>query len=178
MRAPPAAIRCLTWVYNRIMKTNNFFKLIVAVTVSEMAGVVGGFFTTPAIRSGWYEGLVRPALNPPAWVFGPVWTTLYALMGVAAFLVWRAPANRLEKRLALGLFLVQLFLNTLWSILFFGAHSLGGALIEIVLLWIAIIATIIAFSRVSRLAAWLLSPYILWVTFAAYLNYSFWILNS
>src|SRR3990167_461575 len=129
------------------MRINNFFKLVVAITVSEMAGVVGSFFTTPSI-AGWYAGIVKPALNPPAWVFGPVWTTLFALMGIAAFLVWSSYAKSTKDkkkgiRVALILFGVQLVLNTLWSIIFFGLHSPGGALIEIVFLWLAILATII-----------------------------------
>ncbi len=160
----------------------DFFKLIVSIAVSELAGVIGALYTTPAVQSGWYAGLVRPALNPPAWVFGPVWTTLYALMGVAAFLVWSSYAKATEDkkkgiRVALILFGVQLVLNALWSIIFFRLHSLGGAFIEIIFLWLAILATITAFAKISRPAAYLLLPYILWVTFAAYLNYGIWTLN-
>lgn len=173
-----------------IMKINNTIKLIIAIVVSEFAGVVGAFFTTPAIQSGWYTTLARPALNPPAWVFGPVWTTLFALMGVATFLVWSSYAKASEDKkkgikIALVLFGIQLVFNTLWSIIFFGSTSLtinglnniGIALIEIVFLWVAILATIIAFAKISRPAAWLLVPYIIWVSFAVYLNYAIWILN-
>ncbi len=188
------------------MKINNTFKLIIAVVVSELAGIIGSVFTAPAVQSSWYAELVKPALNPPAWVFGPVWTTLFALMGIAAFLVWSsyAEASADKKKgikVALILFGIQLVLNTLWSIIFFGLHSSGGALIEIAFLWLAILATIIAFAKISppsRKAsdgqgnpavhpvrafivsngAWLLLlPYILWVSFAGYLNYSIWILN-
>jgi translocator protein len=163
------------------MKLNNFFKLIIAIVVSEMAGAIGAFFTTPSI-AGWYAGIVKPALNPPAWVFGPVWTTLFALMGIAAFLVWSsyAEASADKKKgikVALVLFGIQLVLNTLWSIIFFGLHSPGGALVEIVFLWLAILATIIAFAKISKPAAWLLVPYILWVSLAMYLNYAIWVLN-
>ena len=163
------------------MKINNFFKLVIAIAVSEVAGIIGAFFTTPSI-AGWYAGIVKPALNPPAWVFGPVWTTLFALMGIAAFLIWSsyAEASADKKKgikVALILFGTQLVLNTLWSIIFFGLHSPGGALIEIVFLWLAILATIIAFYKISKLAAWLLVPYILWVSFAMYLNYAIWALN-
>lgn len=171
------------------MRINNFFKLIIAIAVSEMAGVIGAFFTTPSI-AGWYAGIVKPALNPPAWVFGPVWTTLFALMGIAAFFVWSsyAEASADKKKgikIALALFGIQLVLNTLWSIIFFGSTSLtinglnniGIALIEIVFLWLAILATIIAFGKISKPAAWLLVPYILWVSFAMYLNYAIWALN-
>jgi len=159
----------------------NIIKLFIAVGVSEMAGVVGALFTTPAIGS-WYAGLVKPALNPPAWVFGPVWTTLYALMGVSAWLVWKRaseidPSTRLRVKTALVVFGMQLFLNAIWSIIFFGLHSPGWALVNIVALWLAIVWTIAVFYKISSPAAYLLVPYILWVSFAAYLNYSIWILN-
>jgi len=160
----------------------NFFKLVVAIAVSEAAGVVGAVFTTPAIQSGWYAGLVKPALNPPAWVFGPVWAILFALMGISVWLVWKKLDSRLRGndrkiKIALGIFIGQLALNTLWSVIFFGLRSPGGALIEIVFLWFAILATIIAFAKISKLAAWLLVPYILWMSFAVYLNYAIWVLN-
>ena len=164
------------------MKINNTFKLIIAIVVSELAGIIGSVFTSPSI-AGWYATLVRPALNPPAWVFGPVWTILFALMGIAAFLVWSSYAKATdgqEKRnikMALVLFGMQLILNTLWSIIFFGLHSPGGAFVEIIFLWLAILATIIAFAKISRPTIWLLLPYILWVSFAGYLNYSIWMLN-
>lgn len=156
---------------------SNTLKLIIAIVVSELAGIIGSVFTTPSI-AGWYAGIVKPALNPPAWVFGPVWTTLFALMGIAAFLVWKKGLDRRDVKIALGIFFGQLVLNTLWSIIFFGLHSPGGALIEIVFLWLAILATIIAFAKISKPAAWLLVPYILWVSFAGYLNFSTWQLNS
>ena len=158
------------------MKINNTFKLIIAVVVSELAGIIGSVFTTPSI-AGWYATLTRPALNPPAWVFGPVWTTLFALMGIAAFLVWKKGLERRDVKIALGIFIGQLVLNTLWSIIFFGLHNPGAAFVEIIFLWLAILATIIAFAKISKLATWLLIPYILWVSFAAYLNFMIWMLN-
>lgn len=158
------------------MKLHKPLKLIIAIAVSEFVGIVGSFFTAPAI-TGWYGSIVKPALNPPAWVFGPVWVTLFALMGIAAFLIWEKGVERKDVKIALGLFMGQLVLNTLWSIVFFGLQSPGGALIEIGFLWLAIVATIIAFSKISKVAAWLLAPYILWVSFAAYLNYAIWALN-
>ena len=169
------------------MKINNVFKLIIAIVVSELAGIIGSVFTTPSI-TGWYPGIVKPALNPPAWVFGPVWTTLFALMGIATFLIWKKGLERRDVnphtkdfgvgvKIALGIFIGQLVLNTLWSIIFFGLHNPGAAFVEIILLWLAILATIIAFAKISKPAAWLLVPYILWVSFAGYLNYSIWILN-
>ena len=158
------------------MKLNALSKLIIAVGVSELAGIIGSVFTAPAI-AGWYTTLARPELAPPNWVFGPVWTTLFALMGVTAFLVWKKGLDRKDVKIALGIFLGQLVLNTLWSIIFFGLHNPGAAFVEIIFLWLAILATIIAFAKISKLAAWLLVPYILWVSFAVYLNYAIWILN-
>jgi len=155
---------------------NNLLKLIIAIVVSELAGVIGSLFTAPSVTT-WYPALVKPALNPPAWVFGPVWTTLFALMGIAAYLIWRKGLNRKNVKIALGIFIGQLVLNTLWSIIFFGWHSPGGAFAEIIFLWLAILATIIVFARISKPAAWLLVPYLLWVSFAAYLNYVIWALN-
>jgi translocator protein len=155
---------------------NNFFKLIIAVGVSELAGVIGSFFTVSAIPN-WYSTLVKPALSPPSWVFGPAWTTLYALMGIAAFLVWKYGWERKDVKTALGIFGIQLFLNAIWSIIFFGLQSPGWALVEIALLWFAIVWTIAVFYKISKPAAYLLVPYLLWVSFATYLNYAIWTLN-
>ena len=158
------------------MKLNNASKLVIAIVVSEGAGAIGSVFTVSAIPN-WYAGLAKPALNPPGWIFAPVWTALYALMGIAAFLVWKKGLEKKEVKAALATFSVQLFLNAMWSILFFGLHDPFFALVDIVFLWIAILWTIIAFYKISRAAAYLLLPYLLWVTFAAYLNYSIWYLN-
>ena len=165
------------------MKLNNFFKLVIAIAVSELAGIIGSFFTISAIPT-WYAGLVKPALNPPAWVFGPAWTTLYALMGISLFLVWKQHSNILENvrmlrtwRIGVAAFFVQLFLNTIWSIIFFGLQSPGWALVDIVLLWLAIVWTIAVFYKISKPAAYLLVPHLLWVSFALYLNYSILVLN-
>ncbi|KKS31673.1 MAG: TspO and MBR like protein [Candidatus Amesbacteria bacterium GW2011_GWA2_42_12] len=152
---------------------DKLFKLIVAVSVSEIVGIIGSVFTTSSIQT-WYAALAKPALNPPAWVFGPVWTILYFLMGVAAFLVWEKGLNKKDVKIALIIFDVQLALNIFWSIIFFGLRSSGWAFVEIIFLWLAILATIILFARISRPAAWLLLPYIVWVSFAGYLNYSIW----
>ncbi|EKD23757.1 MAG: hypothetical protein ACD_81C00186G0011 [uncultured bacterium] len=178
------------------MKLNNTFKLIVAIAVSELAGIIGSFFTMDAIPT-WYATLARPTWNPPSWLFGPVWVTLYAMMGVAAWLVWmkmdshHGPAMKFESlttgkikigkregRNALTIFGVQLFLNAIWSIIFFGLHSPGWAFVEIILLWLAIVATIVVFAKISKPAAWLLVPYILWVSFAGFLNFTIWDLNK
>ncbi len=159
------------------MSTNNLLKFITAIAVSEAAGIIGSVFTVSAIPN-WYAGLAKPALNPPSWVFGPVWTTLYALMGVAAFLIWKNGWEKKKVKAALGVFGIQLFLNAIWSIIFFGLHSPGWALVDIILLWLAIVWTMVVFYKISRPATWLLLPYILWVSFATYLNYSIWILNK
>ena len=160
------------------MKPNNFVKLLVSIIVCELAGLIGSIFTMPAIPT-WYAGLQKAALNPPSWVFGPVWTTLFALMGIAFFIVWknRTNKNKAAVKTAFAIFAGQLLMNILWSILFFGLQSPGSALLEVIGFWLMILVTIIAFSKVSKAAAWLLLPYILWVSFATYLNYAVWMLN-
>lgn len=163
-------------MYNRVMRINDFFKLVIAIVVSQLAGIIGSVFTKPSI-AGWYASLAKPALAPPNWIFGPVWTTLFVLMGISAFLIWKKGLDRRDVKIALGIFLGQLFLNTLWSIIFFGLQSPGGAFIELIFLWLAILATIVAFAKISKPAAWLLVPYIAWVSFAMYLNYSIYVLN-
>jgi|SRR3989344_8782556 len=151
-------------------------KLISAIIICELAGIIGSIFTFSAIPT-WYATLTKPALNPPSWIFGPVWTTLYALMGIAAFLVWKKGWNRKDVRKALSVFSLQLILNASWSIVFFGLHSPGWALVNIILMWLAIVWTMILFYKISKPAMWLLVPYILWVSFASYLNYAIWVLN-
>lgn len=158
------------------MKLSDVFKLVLAIVVAELAGIIGSVFTASSIPT-WYATLAKPELAPPNWVFGPVWTTLFALMGIAAFLVWKKGWERKEVKVALSVFLGQLILNTLWSIIFFGLQSPASALIEIFILWLAILLTIIVFARISKPAAWLLVPYLLWVSFATYLNYAIWMLN-
>ena len=123
-----------------------------------------------------YAHLKKPSWAPPSWVFGPVWTALFALMGIAVFLVWEKRKSQTVK-IALTVFVFQLALNVLWSILFFGVHGIGFAFVEIIFLWLAILWTIIVFWKIDRAAAYLMLPYIAWVTFAAYLNYSIMILN-
>ena len=125
---------------------------------------------------GWYAQLQKPSWNPPAWIFGPVWTVLYIMMAVAAWMVWRVGGWRRQGR-ALGLFLGQWLLNALWTPLFFGLHQPLLAFVEIVALWVVLVATVIAFGRVRRAAAVLLLPYLAWVSFAAVLNFTIWWLN-
>jgi tryptophan-rich sensory protein len=158
------------------MKISNPLKLVIAIVVSEAAGGLGSIFTSSAIPT-WYATLSRPALNPPNWVFAPVWTTLFVLMGIAAFLIWKQGTDKPKVREALKIFLGQLILNVLWSFIFFGLHNPGLAFLEIIFLWLAILATILSFSKISKTAAYLLIPYIAWVSFASYLNLAIWRLN-
>jgi benzodiazapine receptor len=151
-------------------------KLVASVALCLLAGFVGSIFTTPKI-DGWYAALNKPSFTPPGWLFGPVWTLLYVLMGIALYLVWRQGLATKGVKPAFALFLAQLALNVLWSYAFFGAESPIAALAVIVLLWTAIVATITYFAPVSRGAALLLVPYILWVSFAEILNAKIYLLN-
>jgi tryptophan-rich sensory protein len=158
------------------MELNTVFKLVAAIVISELAGVLGSVFTIRAIPD-WYATLKKPKLNPPDWVFGPVWTILYLLMGISAFLVWQKGLSSTGVRIALILFVIQLALNALWSIVFFGWRRPQLAFADIALMWLAIIATMISFLSISPLAFYLLLPYIIWVSFAAYLNFAIVRLN-
>jgi translocator protein len=125
---------------------------------------------------GWYAGLTKPAWNPPGWVFGPVWTTLYVLMATAAWLVWLRGGWAAQGK-ALRLYLLQWTLNALWTPLFFGLHQPGLALVEVVALYLSVLATLVSFWRVRRSAAVLLIPYVLWLTLATALNFTIWQMN-
>ena len=137
------------------------------------AAAIGGLFPPGA----WYAGLNKPSWNPPSWLFGPVWSALYTMMAVADWLVWKR-GGFATQRTALTRFLVQLALNAAWSPLFFGLQWPGVAFAEILLLWLAILATLVSFWRVSPVASWLLAPYLAWVSFAAVLNFTLWRMNS
>lgn len=150
---------------------------MIAIAVAEFAGFLGSLFTTPAISSGWYATLIKPALTPPSWVFGPVWAVLFLLMGIAVFLVWQKGLLRVDVWAALILFWTQLLLNIVWSALFFGLKRPDLAFFEIIVLWVAIAAAAISFFRISRPAGQLMMPYLAWVSFAVYLNYAIWVLN-
>ena len=158
------------------MQFGNAVRLVVAVVLCELAGVVGSVFTFPSIPT-WYASLEKPSFNPPNWLFAPVWLILYALMGVAVFFVWSKGLESKGAKVALSVFVVQLFLNVLWSNMFFGLHSVFYGFVIIVALWVSIALTVVAFARVSRTASVLLLPYILWVSFASVLNYYIWLLN-
>ena len=158
------------------MTLKHFFQLIGCIVLCQVAGLIGTIFTIDAIPT-WYAGLIKPALNPPSWIFGPVWTILYTLMGIALYLVLQKHWYRKEVKVAVYIFSVQLLLNALWSPVFFGAQKLGLALVIIALMWVSIVATIIAFYKVRKRAAYLLIPYLAWVSFATYLNFALWRLN-
>ncbi|MEI6222335.1 MAG: TspO/MBR family protein [bacterium] len=149
----------------------------ISVFICLLAGGIGSVFTTPSIPT-WYAGLQKPWFNPPNWIFGPVWTVLYVLMGIAAYLIWQKGWKKAEVQVALAVFGLQLVLNTVWSIVFFGVHSLGGAFIFVVMLWLSILASIILFWRQVKIAAIILLPYIAWVSFAGFLNWVVWGLNG
>jgi len=158
------------------MKKLNILKLIVSLILPLAIGAFAGIFTMDAIP-GWYETLNKPSFNPPNWVFSPVWTTLYLLMGISLFLIWKQSANKGRNR-AILVFMIQLILNFGWSFLFFYYHQIGLALVEIVLLWLSIISMILLFYRIKPLAAYFNIPYLLWVTFATILNAAYYYLNS
>ena len=151
-----------------------FTGLVSSLALAFAVAAIGGWVTAGSV-STWYPTLAKPGFNPPDWIFGPVWTALYALMAVAAWRVWRTLGT--VRNRALVLYGAQLALNLLWSILFFGAHRIGHALIEIAILFAAIIATTIAFWRIDRPAGLCLMPYAAWVGFAALLNAAIWRLN-
>ncbi len=155
----------------------NLLKLIVCIGVCQLAGVIGSVFTMENIPT-WYASLNKPPLQPPNWLFGPVWITLYTLMGVSIFLVIKNGLNKPGVKSAAGLFAVQLVLNTLWSIVFFGMHELLMSVFIIAALWIMILLTMLKFKPISFTAAVLLLPYLLWVSFASYLNSAILVLNK
>jgi len=157
------------------MKIQDIIKLVASIFLCQLAGFIGSLFTTPAI-STWYETLRKPFFTPPNWIFGPVWISLYVLMGISLFVVWRRNDHP-EFKTALIFFFVQLIFNILWSMSFFGLRSPLLGLIDIILLWIAILLTIQNFLKVSRIAGLLLFPYFLWVSFAALLNLFLWMMN-
>ncbi len=157
------------------MNYRDAVRLIAAVLLCQAAGIIGSFFTAPAIPE-WYASLVKPEFNPPSWLFAPVWITLYTLMGISLYLVWKRK-DKQDVTPALLIFFAQLVLNAIWSIIFFGLQSPFYAFIIIVFLWVLIAGSIYFFYRISKTAAYLLIPYILWVSFAAILNYFIWILN-
>jgi tryptophan-rich sensory protein len=149
----------------------NFIKLLISIIVCQLAGGIGSIFTSSSVKT-WYLTINKPSFNPPNWLFAPVWTVLFLLMAISLFLIWRK-----NYKSGIIIFFIQLFFNMLWSAMFFGLKSSLLGFIVIVVLWFLILATIIKFFKISKPAAWLLIPYILWVTFAGVLNFSILILN-
>jgi len=154
----------------------NYKRLIISLALPQLAGIVGSLFTTSAIPT-WYATLQRPSFSPPNWIFGPAWITLYILMGISVYLIWqRIEKNKIAKS-ALWMFWVHLFFNASWSIIFFGLQNPGLAFVNIIIIWLLIIALMIKFWKINRWASYLLIPYLLWVSFASVLNYFIWYLN-
>lgn len=159
------------------MKTQDILKLLGGIGLCQLAGIVGSFFTMPSIPT-WYAGLAKPFFTPPNWLFGPVWITLYTLMGISLYLVWQKGFKGRDSKIALSVFGVQLFFNSIWSIVFFGLQAPFYGFVVIAVLWAAIVATIVLFYKISKKAGLLLLPYITWVTLATALNFFIWTLNK
>lgn len=155
----------------------NWVKLVLSIALPLLVGGFAGLFTVSEIN-GWFQTIKKPWWQPPNWVFGPVWTVLYLLMGIAFYLIWKSPVPAKQKRMAIILWIVQLVFNFFWSFIFFKKHQIDWALGEIVLLWAFILLTILYFGRISKAAAWLMVPYVCWVSFASVLTLTIYQLNS
>ena len=152
------------------MANSDIVKLVCSLLFTVGLGSLGGIFTISEIPN-WYAGLQKPSFNPPNWIFGPVWSLLYILMGISVFLIWKQPDSNIRNT-------ALLLLNFCWSIIFFKLHQTGWALVEIIVMWVFILLTILWFGKFSSTASWLLVPYISWVSFATLLNAAIWKLNS
>lgn len=160
------------------MKKIDYKKLVICLLIPQLAGLLGSIANFTSLDS-WYISLVKPSFNPPSWIFGPVWTFLFLLMGLSLYLVWQKKGSFHKKQwnLTIKIFSVQLGLNILWSYLFFFFHNPLAGFLEIILLWIFILLNIIYFYKLNKTAGLLLVPYLLWVSFATFLNFNLWILN-
>lgn len=157
------------------MNKSNVIKLAISLLLPLSVGALAGMFTSQAVPT-WYASLNRPSFSPPNWVFGPVWTTLYILLGISFFLIWKESSSKL-RNLAIIVFAIQMLLNFAWSFIFFYFNLIGAALIEIILLWISIAAMIYLFYKIKPVAAYLNIPYLLWVSFATILNAGYYFIN-
>ncbi|MCK9203366.1 MAG: tryptophan-rich sensory protein [Bacteroidales bacterium] len=157
------------------MKASTVITFIICLAIPLVVGSISGIAAMAGVKT-WYAELVKPSFNPPNYLFGPVWTALYLLMGISLFLIWQSPAGIMRIQ-ALWIFAIQLILNFAWSFIFFYFRQAGWAFFEIILIWICIVAMLVIFYRVSKPAAFLQIPYLLWVTFASALNGSVWLLN-
>ncbi|MBU0981285.1 tryptophan-rich sensory protein [Patescibacteria group bacterium] len=158
------------------VKKTNFLKLVFSVIVCQCAGIVGSLSVGTSVTT-WYEPMLKPSFAPPNWVFAPVWTIMYTLMGIALYLIISDSKKSAERNVGLFFFGLQLVLNSLWTFLFFGLQNPPAAFLEIVLMWFCIFATVYYFWRVRKQAAYLLIPYLMWISFALVLNYAFWQIN-
>ncbi len=156
----------------KIMKSNNALKLLLSVVMCLAVGFFGGLFTSSSATT-WYVTLNKPSFNPPSWLFAPVWTVLYVLIGISFYVIWKKGIDKKE----LAFFFAQLGLNFVWSLLFFGLKIPWVAFVDIVLLWVFILLTILAFYKKDKVASWLLLPYLLWVAFASVLNFAIAYMN-
>lgn len=154
----------------------SFFSVIGWIVLCELAGIVGSVFTVSSIPT-WYQTLVKPVFSPPNWVFGPVWTTLYALMGIAVYRVWSLGMKKESVRHAVYLFVMHLALNAIWSPIFFGARQIPLAFVTIAIMWLTLITVMFRFEKLDKMSALFLVPYLAWISFAMVLNYNLWILN-
>lgn len=157
------------------MKSTSLLKFLISIILPLSVGAIAGMVTAQSIPE-WYAGLNRPSFNPPNWIFAPVWTTLYVLMGISLFLIWRQDVSK-ERNIAILVFLLQLLLNFAWSFLFFYFKMMGLALIEIILLWMNIVVMLVVFYNIKPMASYINIPYLLWVTFATVLNAGYYFLN-
>jgi benzodiazapine receptor len=158
------------------MNKSQFFKLLISLLLPLGLGAIAGMFTAGAIPE-WYASLNRPTFNPPNWVFGPVWTCLYILLGISLFLIWKQKTSK-ERNLAIFVFFIQMTLNFGWSFIFFYFNLIGLALLEIILLWISIVIMLVSFYKIKPMAAYINIPYLLWVSFATILNAAYYFLNQ
>ena len=157
------------------MKKTLTLKFLISLLLPLSLGAIAGMFTSQSVPE-WYATLNRPSFNPPNWIFGPVWTSLYILMGISFFLIWKQEASKVRNR-AILIFLLQLMLNFAWSFIFFFFNLIGLALVEIILLWISIVMMLVVFYKIKPVASYINIPYLLWVTFATVLNASYYVLN-
>jgi tryptophan-rich sensory protein len=158
------------------VQLNNSYRLIISLVATQLAGLAGSFFAMSAFKE-WYPSLIKPALLPPDWVFSVIWPFLYLFMGIAVFLIWKEGVEREGVKVALELYVIQLFLNALWPVIFFGMKDVALALFDVIVLWLTVDFTIYLFSKISKLAMYLLLPYLVWISYAIFLNYSIWRLN-
>jgi translocator protein len=161
-----------------VITPKQILKFFVALAICFGASSLGALLMTRDSVNTWYAQLQKPGFTPPDWVFGPAWTVLYLLMAISVFLIWNKGLDHPKVKQSIGLFLIQLVLNAIWTPLFFGFHLIFPAFIDIIILWLAILATILAFRRISLLASILLLPYLIWVGYATVLNGSIWYLNQ